>query len=540
VALSAGQTKRFDTGAWRAKAERPAVALPSAARRAPSRAPSNEVKEVREKLTSSSGLGHAFDYDLLRLFAETRITSSYALIGLGLAAGLVTAYLSGLVLAVLGCVTVLIAHLITVTICRRFLSLPAQDVNTGVWHRRFVVLDLLTGMAWVFVLSAFFQDGSIINDTFALISMIVVLAVWSMVASAIPAAFYAVTMPVALAVLSYMVLRPTGEGAILTGLAGASMIFFVTLANRIFATSLATLEARAEKDVLIAELYQAKLNSDEARRTAEGANLAKSRFLAQMSHELRTPLNAILGFSEVMKGEMFGPHSSPQYSEYARDIHSSGEHLLRLINEILDLSRIEAGRFELNETAVTLAFVIADCHHLLAMRAKNKGVVIVENFQSNLPKLWADEKAIRQIVLNLMSNAIKFTPGGGTITLKIGWTASGGQYISVRDTGPGIPEDEIPVVLSNFGQGTNAIKHAEQGTGLGLPIVQGLIALHGGSFNLKSRVREGTEVIVTFPAERVMELMPAVDEAQRRLEERAKSQPSESKREAELQRLVTS
>lgn len=538
MAFSAGQSKRFDMGAGRAKAERPVDSSPSTTRRGPSHAPSQQVKEVRERLTSTNGLGHAFDYDLLRLFAETRITSSYALIGLGLAAGLVTVYLSGLVLAVFGCVTVLVAHLITVTTCRRFLSLPPQDINTGVWHRRFVVLDLFTGMAWVFVLSAFFQDGSIINDTFALISMIVVLAVWSMVASAIPAAFYAVTMPVALAVLSYMVLRPTGEGAILTGLAGASMIFFVTLANRIFATSLATLEARAEKDVLIAELYQAKLNSDEARRTAESANLAKSRFLAQMSHELRTPLNAILGFSEVMKGEMFGPHSSPQYAEYARDIHSSGEHLLRLINEILDLSRIEAGRFELNETAVTLAFVIADCHHLLAMRAKNKGVVIVENFQSGLPKLWADEKAIRQIVLNLMSNAIKFTPGGGTITLKIGWTASGGQYISVRDTGPGIPEEEIPVVLSNFGQGTNAIKHAEQGTGLGLPIVQGLIALHGGTFNLKSRLREGTEVIVTFPAERVMELMPAVDEADQHRARRAPQQLPEGKREAELQRLV--
>ncbi len=507
----------------------------TAARRAVSR----DVRGVREKLISATGKGRSFDYELLRLFSETRLSSSYAVIGLGIAVGLVTAYRAGVGLAVAGVITVLLSHLAALVAARRFLSKRQDEVNTDSWNRRFVFLDLLTGMAWVFVLSAFFQHGSIANDTFALISMIVVLAVWSMVASAIPAAFYAVTMPVALAILSYMILRPSGEGAILTGLAGATMIFFVTLANRIFATSLATLEARAEKDDLIADLYQAKINSDEARRNAETANLAKSRFLAQMSHELRTPLNAILGFSEVMKEEMFGPHSTPQYRDYARDIHGSGEHLLRLINEILDLSRIEAGRYELSEQAVTLAFVIEDCHHLLAMRARNKGVTIVEKFQDGLPKLWADEKAIRQIVLNLMSNAIKFTPKGGTITLKLGWTASGGQYVAVKDTGPGIPEDEIPVVLSNFGRGTNAIKDAEQGTGLGLPIVQGLMAMHGGSFSLKSRVGEGTEVIVTFPSERVMDIMPAVDEreARRGTYDAATLVPATS-RDAALQRLI--
>ncbi len=137
------------------------------------------------------------------------------------------------------------------------------------------------------------------------------------------------------------------------------------LAHRLYSTTLATLEARAEKDALIGELEQAKAKSDEARRHAEAANLAKSRFLAQMSHELRTPLNAILGFSEVMKSEVFGPHAVPTYKEYAGDIHSSGVHLLNLINEILDLSRIEAGRYELNEEPVTLAHVVEDCHHLL-------------------------------------------------------------------------------------------------------------------------------------------------------------------------------
>ena len=143
------------------------------------------------------------------------------------------------------------------------------------------------------------------------------------------------------------------------------------LAHRLYSTTLATLEARAEKDALIGELEQAKAISDEARRRAEAANIAKSRFLAQMSHELRTPLNAILGFSEVMKSEVFGPHAVPTYKEYAGDIHNSGVHLLNLINEILDLSRIEAGRYELNEEPTDLAHVVEDCHHLLqAARAQ--------------------------------------------------------------------------------------------------------------------------------------------------------------------------
>ena len=190
---------------------------------------------------------------------------------------------------------------------------------------------------------------------------------------------------------------------------------------------LATLEARAEKDALIGELEQAKSISDEARYRAEAANVAKSRFLAQMSHELRTPLNAILGFSEVMKSEIFGAHAVPAYKEYSADIHNSGVHLLNLINEILDLSRIEAGRYELNEEAVALVNAVADCHHLLKLRASSRGITIHEVFEHGMPKIWGDERAIRQIVLNLLSNSIKFTPQGGEIWLKVGWTASGGN-----------------------------------------------------------------------------------------------------------------
>ena len=129
-----------------------------------------------------------------------------------------------------------------------------------------------------------------------------------------------------------------------------------------------------------------------------------------------------------------------------------------------------------------------------------------------MPRLWADERAVRQICLNLLSNAIKFTPQGGEIWLKVGWTASGGQYMSVKDTGPGIPEEEIPIVLASFGQGSNSIKSAEQGAGLGLPIAKSLIDLHGGTFSLKSKLRIGTEVIITFPPERVMAALAPLEQ----------------------------
>jgi two-component system cell cycle sensor histidine kinase PleC len=334
-----------------------------------------------------------------------------------------------------------------------------------------------------------------------------------MLASSLPIAVFAATVPVTAAIALNFALRGTMRDYILAAMAVAAQGYFALLAHRLYTTTLATLEARAEKDALIGELEQSKAISDEARGRAEAANIAKSRFLAQMSHELRTPLNAILGFSEVMNGEIFGAHAVPTYKEYSGDIHNSGVHLLNLINEILDLSRIEAGRHELNEEPVSLVLVVEDCNHLLTLRAKSRGITLHELYEPELPRLWADERAIRQICLNLLSNAIKFTPQGGEIWLKVGWTASGGQYMSVKDTGPGIPEEEIPIVLATFGQGSNSIKSAEQGAGLGLPIAKSLVDLHGGTFALKSKLRIGTEVVVTFPPERVVTALAPFAEA---------------------------
>jgi len=231
-----------------------------------------------------------------------------------------------------------------------------------------------------------------------------------------------------------------------------------------------------------------------------------------MSHELRTPLNAILGFSEVMTTEVLGPLSNPTYKEYTNDIHRSGEHLLNLINEILDLSRIEAGRYDLNEDSVSLVDIAEDCIGMVQLKARAKNITIHQQFEHGMPSVWIDEKSMRQVILNLLSNAVKFTNTGGEVTFKVGWTAGGGQYLSIKDNGPGIPEEEIPIVLSAFGQGSIAIKSAEQGTGLGLPIVQAILAKHNGEFILRSKLREGTEAIAILPARRVLESLPPIED----------------------------
>jgi two-component system cell cycle sensor histidine kinase PleC len=392
-----------------------------------------------------------------------------------------------------------------------FLDNVEADKSTSAWRRKFVLATAFCGSAWTYLIVALLGSAEPDAPAFAMLVMLLAATVMSLLAATIPTAFVAGMLPMIVGVIlawSARLQNPALPAAAMTiGVIG----YFLVVVQRLHAAAARNVSLQAEKDSLIAELEQAKLNSDEARRRAEGANLAKSRFLATMSHELRTPLNAILGFSEVMKGELFGPHGVPAYKEYSNDIHVSGQHLLMLINEILDLSRVEAGRYELKEEPVSLPDVVQDCCRLLSMRAESRNLTITEQLDQDLPRIWADERAVRQVTLNLLTNAIKFTPQGGSVAIKVGWTGSGGQYVSIKDTGPGIPPEEIPIVLSSFGRGTLAHKNAEEGTGLGLPIVKGLVELHGGQFRFISKVRQGTEAVVIFPPERIMNALAALD-----------------------------
>ncbi len=441
------------------------------------------------------------------MFVRNELGAKWTIVLLATIFSLAASYWAPKIEAGLWLSLVILSKVVLLELCRRFKNQPVGEVNVGLWRRRLILAELLSGSAWAgFALIGLgTTDGS--SHVFIFASLILVLAIRMTFAATVLPILCAGTIPMTIAVVSRLALLDHPFYWAMASMAIGVHVYLIFLAKGLHATALTMLEFRAEKDALIAELENEKAISDEARGRAEAANIAKSRFLATMSHELRTPLNAILGFSEVMKSEILGPIDNPSYREYANNIHDSGRHLLHLINEILDLSRIEAGRYELHEEPIRLTDVAEDCHRLLKLRAESKGLTIDLEFEDSLPQIWADERAMRQICLNLLSNALKFTPKGGRISVRIASTRSSGQVLSVKDTGPGIPKDEIPKVMQAFGQGSLAHQSAEGGTGLGLPIVKNLVELHGGSFELRSELRKGTEAIMELPQTRVLQSM---------------------------------
>ena len=245
------------------------------------------------------------------------------------------------------------------------------------------------------------------------------------------------------------------------------------------------------------ERHDASLTT--ARLEAEAASRAKSSFLATMSHELRTPLNAILGFSEIMMTETFGPLGSANYRDYTRDIYDSGMHLLNVINDVLDLSKVEAGRLDLNRTDIDVDETVEAALRFFRERSRKAGLTVTAEIEPGLPPIFADERVLRQCILNLVSNAIKFTPSGGTVTVTVRGEPGGWMALAVADNGIGIAEADIPRVLTPFSQADNAYVRKQEGTGLGLPLVKSFAELHGGTFAIKSALGVGTTVTVRFP-----------------------------------------
>ena len=393
---------------------------------------------------------------------------------------------------------------INLRLSRSFLSLDAEEVIVDYWAPRFKANALAFSITLTSILFVFWSPDNILHQNYLISTVAISFAPMMLVTVCYLPVAHRTIFPM----LAGLTLRFVSLGDIRHIMIVVVLVIFGILLHQLAATingaMSRSINLQSDKNALIEQLFRAKRESDAARARAEEANRAKSHFLANMSHELRTPLNAIIGFSEVMMREIFGQHTKPIYKEYSNDINGSGQHLLGLINDILDLSRIEAGRFEISEEEIDLEQVAEEARHLLDIRAKAQGVDVIYDFEDSLPLLYADARAMRQIWINLLTNAIKFSPKGSTITLVAEREANGDLRFGVHDQGSGISESEIDRVTEVFTQGAAGIAQPGKGSGLGLSIVKGLLHIHNGRFEIRSKLGEGTQAEAVFPASRLI------------------------------------
>lgn len=288
------------------------------------------------------------------------------------------------------------------------------------------------------------------------------------------------------------------------GSTSAFVISFLVIRNRNHLLMRLAAEQEIAADLKLEVIQRKKVEMEllASKEEAELANRSKSEFLANVSHELRTPLNAIIGFSDTIRNEALGPAGNARYLEYLKDISQAGNHLLSLINDILDISKIEVGKTELREDVVRISYVVDACTRLVKQRADEKRIALTVDQAVPPTSLLVDEQKLKQILINLLSNGVKFTPDGGEVTIRCRQDQAG-YLFEVADTGIGIAPEDIPKALSAFRQVDGALNRKYGGTGLGLSLSRSLTELHGGTLELTSEVGVGTTVSVRFPHDRV-------------------------------------
>ena len=384
-----------------------------------------------------------------------------------------------------------------------------QAVRYGLWRRvRRIKADAALATAWVWpvniVMTAcglmwglfslgFYQVADFEMRVFMLFVVTSMMTGGSVSFTAYLPAYYGyllgATLPIAVTFLAH------GTGTSLL-MGGITMVYIAVL------VIMARAANRAVTDLIALQLEKAALVGDlrRAKDSAEQASRVKSHFVANMSHELRTPLNAIIGFSDVVQSQLFGPLGDPRYREYVGDINRSGHHLLRLVNDILDLSKLEAGAMEMSNDLVDLHALLPDCVNLVCTQAAANGVALAVEVAQALPPIQADELRLKQVVVNLVSNAVKFSRVGGRVDIAARLAADGCVMLVVRDRGIGMEADEIPIALEPFRQVESSLSRRHAGTGLGLPLAKSLIEQHGGTLRIESVRDVGTSVTVTLPA----------------------------------------
>ncbi len=371
------------------------------------------------------------------------------------------------------------------------------------WFRRFILMQAVISAGWGLVPWVLWEQGNQLNHLFLAGMMAGVIATQVVMRINHIDMFLASLLPLA----SLTILRFVMGDGLLDYTVGATLVLyavqFMLDGRRLTRRVGEDARLRFQEEDLARELEETRDEALRKRFEAETANASKTAFLANMSHELRTPLNAILGFSEVMKNEVFGPHANASYKEYSGDIHSSGAHLLSLINDLLDVAKIEAGKMDIDPNPLEVRKTLEGALKIMAPKAREKRQELVIDVEADTPPLYADERALKQILINLVSNASKFTPEGGRISVIASKAPGGAFQIMVEDNGPGIPREKLDRIFTPFNQVDNRYDRQAGGTGLGLALVRGLSELHGGRAWIESEYGRGCKVFVVLPSEPV-------------------------------------